>query len=56
MADDKVTIGIDTQYDDKGLKAAKKDLKETAEQAKKTGDAAQKAWEKGNSGFSSWRW
>lgn len=53
MADDKVTIGIDTQYDDKGLKAAKKDLKETEEQAKKTGSAAKTAGEQGNAGFSS---
>lgn len=52
MADDKVTIGIDTKYDDKGLKAAKKDLKETAEQAEKTGKAAQDAGNKGNDGFS----
>ena len=52
MADDKVTIGIDTKYDDSGLKAAQKDLKQTAKDAEETGKAAQEAGNSGNNGFS----
>ena len=52
MADDKVTIPIETPYDGSGLKEAQKDLKKTADEAEKTGKATQEAGEKGNNGFS----
>lgn len=52
MADNKVTIPIETPYDGSGLKQAQKDLKKTADEAEKTGKAAENAGNEGNSGFS----
>lgn len=52
MADNKVTITYGTEYDGKGAKTAQEDLKKTATQAQKTGEAAAEAGEQGNTGFS----
>ena len=52
MADNKVTITYGTEYDGKGAKTAQEDLKKTASQAQKTGQAAAEAGEQGNTGFS----
>lgn len=52
MADNKVTITYGTEYDGKGAKTAQADLKKTTDQAKKAGEAAAEAGEKGNTGFS----
>lgn len=53
MADDRVvTVTIKSEYDGKGENDAKKGLKDVEKQAEKTGNAAQEAGEKGNSGFS----
>lgn len=52
MADNKVTITYGTEYDGKGAKTAQEDLKKTASQAQKTGQAAAEAGEQGNAGFS----
>lgn len=52
MADNKVTITYGTEYDGKGAKTAQEDLKKTASQAQKTGQAAAEAGEQGNVGFS----
>lgn len=51
MADNKVTITYGTEYDGKGAKTAQEDLKKTATQAQKTGEAAAEAGEKGETGF-----
>ncbi len=51
MADNKVTIPYVTEYDGKGVKTAQADLKKTADIAKKTGEAAAEAGEKGETGF-----
>ena len=53
MADNKVTIPIETPYDGSGLNQAQKDLKKTADEAEKTGKAAEQAGDAGNTGFSS---
>lgn len=52
MADNKVTITYGTEYDGKGAKTAQEDLKKTASQAQKTGQAAAEAGEQGNAAFS----
>lgn len=53
MADDRVVVvKIKSEYDGKGEADAKKGLKDVENQAEKTGNAAQEAGEKGNSGFS----
>lgn len=51
MADNKVTITYGTEYDGKGAKTAQADLKKTTDQAKKAGEAAAQAGEKGEKGF-----
>lgn len=51
MADNKVTITYGTEYDGKGAKTAQADLEKTTDQAKKAGEAAAQAGEKGATGF-----
>lgn len=51
MAQDKVTVPVETPYDDSGLKAAQKDLKQVAKDAKDAGDASTQAGDQGATGF-----
>lgn len=51
MADEKVTIKYETEYDGKGAKTAAADAKKVADTAKRAGDAAKKAGEEGQTGF-----
>ena len=51
MAQDKVTVPVETPYDDSGLKKAQKDLKEVAKDAKEAGQASEQAGDQGASGF-----
>lgn len=53
MADEKVTVTIDSECNEKGFKTAQKDLKQTAKEAKKTGDAVKDASKGGSSSLSS---
>lgn len=51
MAQDKVTVPVETPYDDSGLKKAQKDLKQVAKDAKAAGDASTQAGDQGATGF-----
>lgn len=51
MADKKVTVAYETEYDGKAAHTAQADLKKTADEAKKAGDASAKAGEQGKGGF-----
>lgn len=51
MAEKKVTIAYETDYDGKAAKTAQADLKKTADEAKKTGEATEQAGGKGQKGF-----
>lgn len=54
MADDRVvTVTIKSEYDGKGEVNAKKGLKDVEKQAQQTGQAAQEAGQKGETGFNS---
>lgn len=52
MADEKVTIKYETEYDGKGAKTAASDAQKVADTAKRAGDAAKRAGEEGQTGFS----
>lgn len=52
MADEKVTIKYETEYDGKGAKTAAADAQKVADTAKRAGDAAKRAGEEGQTGFS----
>lgn len=51
MADEKVTIKYETEYDGKGAKTAAADAQKVADTAKSAGDAAKKAGAEGQTGF-----
>lgn len=51
MADEKVTIKYETEYDGKGAKTAAADAQKVANTAKSAGDAAKKAGAEGQTGF-----
>lgn len=51
MADEKVVVTYETDYDGTGAKTAQADLKKTASEAEKTGTATAKAGETGAEGF-----
>ena len=51
MADEKVTIKYETDYDGKGAKTAASDAQKVADTAKRAGDAAKRAGEEGQTGF-----
>lgn len=51
MAQDKITVPVETPYDDSGLKEAQKDLKQVAKDAKDAGDASTQAGDQGATGF-----
>ena len=51
MADEKVTIKYETEYDGKGAKTAAADAQNVADTAKRAGDAAKRAGEEGQTGF-----
>lgn len=51
MAEKKVTIAYETDYDGKAAQTAQADLKKTADEAKKAGDASKEAGNKGKTGF-----
>lgn len=51
MAEKKVTIAYETDYDGKAAKTAQADLKKTAEEAKKTGKTTEQAGGQGQKGF-----
>lgn len=53
MAEKKVTIGYETEYDGKAAKEAQTDLKKTAVEAQKTGKATKDAGAQGKTGFES---
>ena len=51
MAEEKVTIKYETDYDGKGAKTAAADAQKVADTAKRAGDAAKRAGEEGQTGF-----
>ena len=51
MAEEKVTIKYETDYDGKGAKTAAADAQNVADTAKRAGDAAKRAGEEGQTGF-----
>ena len=51
MADEKVTIKYETEYDGKGAKTAAADAQKVADTAKSAGNAAKKAGAEGQTGF-----
>ena len=51
MADEKVVVTYETDYDGTGAKTAQADLKKTASEAEKTGAATAKAGQTGAEGF-----